>query len=97
MDKLLLGLQGSWRKAWSENFSHASVIIGINGAEEGLWLTRLPVPPDVILQKRGRARPGLENIVVGVGVGKGYLVGRDAQDGAVLSMQLLEIVHDGSL
>jgi len=92
-----LRLEGALREAGAQQPAHPRVALGRGDAEQRVGHARLFAPPDGVLGEGQVARARREDVGPGAGLGEGDLVGRDAQDGAVLAVQLLDVVHDGAV
>ena len=77
------------------------MVNGVDGAEEGVGLAGLALPPDGVFEEFMLATAAgwgvltwLEDVIPCLWLGKCYFVGGDTQDWSVDAMELLDIVDD---
>jgi hypothetical protein len=63
-----------------------------NNANHGIWHSRIGLPPSEIFQERQAIFTSRQYVLYGILVGKGDIVWRNTEDGAVLAMQPLNIL-----
>lgn len=95
LNEWLLLAEGTCSEAWAEDAPHIRVFFGANHAEQRVRMTRLARPPQWIFKELPLTvvRARLENVCVGIGVGKCNFIWSDTNDGPVALMKASEIVN----